>query len=96
MCVEKIFNQNYFTLEFLNRKIVSFQYKYTDKVDRPQPIPKTFTVKKTIGGNGHENAALLRLLPLIIGYKVPEEDLSTDGAHGFFFFLQMNPSSICK
>ncbi|KAF7640853.1 hypothetical protein LDENG_00009480 [Lucifuga dentata] len=64
----------YFTLEYLNRKIVSFPYQHTDKVDRPQPIPKTFAVKRTIGGNGHENAMLLRLLPLMIGKNVPEGD----------------------
>lgn len=31
-------------------------------------------MKKTIGGNGHENATLLRLLTLITGSKVPEQD----------------------
>lgn len=30
--------------------------------------------KGTIGGNGHENATLLRLLPLLVGCKVPEGD----------------------
>ena len=74
LCIGKMMHNKYFTLEYLNRKILSFPYKHTDKVDRPQPIPKTFTVKKTVGGNGHENATLLRLLPLMIGSKVPEED----------------------
>lgn len=30
--------------------------------------------KRTIGGNGHENSTLLRLLPLMIGNTVPEGD----------------------
>ena len=28
----------------------------------------------TVGGNGHENVALLRLLPLIVGSVIPEGD----------------------
>ncbi|TDH16630.1 hypothetical protein EPR50_G00021340 [Perca flavescens] len=40
--------------------------QYTgDKADQPQIIPKTFIAKGTIVGNGHENWALLRLLPLM-------------------------------
>ncbi|XP_052468758.1 uncharacterized protein LOC128026067 [Carassius gibelio] len=64
----------YFTLEYLNQKIASFPYQHTDKVDRPHPIPKTFLSRGTIGGNGHENATLLRLLPLLVGSVVPEGD----------------------
>lgn len=40
----------YFTFDYLNRKIALFPYQHTDKVDRPQLIPKTFTYKGTIGG----------------------------------------------
>lgn len=42
--------------------------------DQPQPITHGFSTKGTIGGNGHENWALLGQLPLIIGHKVPEGD----------------------
>ncbi|XP_073718055.1 uncharacterized protein [Misgurnus anguillicaudatus] len=64
----------YFTLEYLNCKIVSFPYQHTDKIDKPRPISKNFASKRTIGGNGHENGTLLRLLPLMIVNKVPEGD----------------------
>lgn len=64
----------YLTFDYLNRKIALFPYQHTDKVDRPQPIPKTFTSKGTIGENGHENATLLRLIPLLVGSEVPEGD----------------------
>ncbi|KAF7641019.1 hypothetical protein LDENG_00299320, partial [Lucifuga dentata] len=74
LCFEAMINCKYFTLEYLNRKTVSFPYQHTDKVDRPQPIPKTFAVKRMIGGNGHENTMLLRLLPLMTGKNVPEGD----------------------
>lgn len=72
--IGEMIHHKYFTPEYLNQKIISFPYKHTDKVDRPHPIPKTFPAKKTISGNGHENATLLRLLPFLIGSKVPEDD----------------------
>ncbi len=62
----------YFTLQYLNQRVTSFPYQRTDKVNKPHPIPKTFMTRGTIGGNGHENATLLRLLPLLVGSKVPE------------------------
>lgn len=33
-----------------------------------------YCLKGTIGGNGHENHTLLRLLPVLIGSRVPEGD----------------------
>lgn len=74
LCIQEMIRLNYLTLEYLNRKIVSFPYQHTDKVDKPQPISKNFAAKRTIGGNGHENGTLLRLLPLMIGHKVPDGD----------------------
>lgn len=74
LCIREMIRSKYFTLEYLNNKIVSFPYQHTDKVDRPQTISKTFAEKNTIGGNAHENCTLLRLLPLIIGHMVPEGD----------------------
>lgn len=64
----------YFTLDYLNTKILTFPYKGTDKSDKPKPIAKTFIAKKTIGGNAHENAALIGLLPFLVGSLVPEGD----------------------
>lgn len=74
LCIREMIRSKYFTLEYLNNKIVSFPYQHTDKVDRPQTISKTFAAKNTIGGNALENATLLRLLPLMIGHMVPEGD----------------------
>lgn len=34
----------------------------------------TLASRGTIGGNGHENHTLLRLLPVLNGSKVPEGD----------------------
>lgn len=74
LCIGEMIRRKYFTLEYLNERIVSFPYQHTDKLDKPHKIPQTFAVNKSIGGNGHENATLLRLLPLIIGNAVPKED----------------------
>lgn len=43
-------------------------------MNKPQKIPKSSFAKGTISGNGHENWTLLRLLPLMIGSSIPEND----------------------
>lgn len=63
--------KKYIFFETLNQAIKEFPYSFSD---RPQPIPKTFSSKKTIGGNGHENWSLIILLPLMIGHHVSEGD----------------------
>ncbi|KAF7656394.1 hypothetical protein LDENG_00041990 [Lucifuga dentata] len=73
-CLKGMMAKRYFSLEELNRSILSFPFQHSDKVDRPHPIPQTFATRGTIGGNGHENHTLLRLLPVLIGAKVPEGD----------------------
>lgn len=67
-------SKRYFTIDELNSNIESFPYKLTDKTNRPHPISKFFASKNSIGGNCHENWTLLRLLPLMIGHIIPEDD----------------------
>ncbi|XP_039660298.1 uncharacterized protein LOC120561302 [Perca fluviatilis] len=74
LCIREMICLKYFTLEYLNTKIRTFPYEHFERLDKPQPIPKTFAAKVSIGGNGHENSTLLRLLPLMVGSKVPEGD----------------------
>lgn len=73
-CLKGMIAKKYFTLEELNRAILSFPFQHSDKVNRPHPIPQNFVSRGTIGGNGHENHTLLRLLPALIGSRVPEGD----------------------
>lgn len=74
-CVFKFFlKKKYFTFTVLNNLITCFPYKGLDKSNSPQAIPPNFAGRKTIGGNAHENWALIRLLPLIVGSRVPEGD----------------------
>ncbi len=74
LCLNALINKKYITLEYVNRMIKQFPYQFMDKIDQPQVIPTTFASRGTIGGNGHENWALLRLLPLMIGFDIPEND----------------------
>ena len=74
LCIHEMIRRKYFTLEYLNAQIRRFPYQHADRLDKPQVIPKNFAAKKSIGGNGHENCTLLRLLPLMVGSKVPEGD----------------------
>lgn len=74
LCLKDMIDKGYFTLEMLNQAIRHFNYTFTDKTDRPQIIGKGFSAKRTIGGNGHENWCLIRLLPFLIGHCVPEGD----------------------
>lgn len=74
LCLDLLIKKKYFTLFQLNGLISQFPYKWTDKSDSPKPIPLNFATRKSIGGNAHENWSLLRLLPLMIGFKVPESE----------------------
>lgn len=73
-CFSLLISKKYFNLEKLNNLIQNFEYKWGDKTNRPHTIPQTFSVKKSIGGNAHENWSLLRLLPLIIGPLVHQDE----------------------
>lgn len=74
LCLDILIKKKYFSLEELNRIIEQFPYKWKDRVNCPQAIPPTFASCKTIGGHATENWCLLRLLPLMIGAKVQEEE----------------------
>nr|XP_020445017.1 uncharacterized protein LOC109953925 [Monopterus albus] len=73
-CLSLLISKKYFSLELLNKSIMSFPYKWSDKTNRPHMIPHNFS--KTIGGNAHENWALIRFLPFTIGHLVPEDEMA--------------------
>lgn len=74
LCLSLLIQKKYFTLSTLNEAILSFKFKWSDKTNRPHPVAVTFTAKKTVGGNAHENWSLIRFLPLLIGHNVPCEE----------------------
>lgn len=73
-CLNALISKGYFSLEILNVANKQFPYTFSDRSNRPQLITKNFSPKGTIGGNGHENWTLLRLLPLLIGHHIPQGD----------------------
>lgn len=75
-CLALLISKKYFDLDTLNKLVLQFPFKWGDKTNRPHEIPRTFSTRKTIGGNCHENWALLRSLPFIIGHLVPEEEMA--------------------
>lgn len=74
LCFEIFLKKKYLSFVELNRIIIEFPYKWKDGANCPQCIPPTFASRKTIGGNAHENWCLLRLLPLLVGPKMQEEE----------------------
>ncbi|KAI7813834.1 hypothetical protein IRJ41_002408 [Triplophysa rosa] len=74
LCLKDLISKRFISFEEINSRIKSFPYKNADCVNKPQKIPKSSFAKGTIGGNGHENWTLLRLLPLMIGSSIPEND----------------------
>ncbi|KAL1273015.1 hypothetical protein QQF64_028877 [Cirrhinus molitorella] len=74
LCIKDLVAKKYITLDVLNHAIKSFPYTFSDKTDKPQVISKSFTSRDTIGGNGHENWCLIRILPLLIGHYIPSGD----------------------
>lgn len=74
LCLCVFIKKKYFSLEELNAIIKNFPYKGKDKTNCPTRIVPTFASKKTIGGNAHENWCVLRLLPLMVGFRIHEDD----------------------
>ncbi|XP_041863678.1 uncharacterized protein LOC121653945 [Melanotaenia boesemani] len=76
LCLKDLIKKGFITLDGLNSRIKLFPYKFSDKVNKPQQITKASFGKGRISGNGHENWTLLRLLPLLIGSSIPEQEAS--------------------
>ncbi|KAK0131259.1 Sterile alpha motif domain-containing protein 3 [Merluccius polli] len=79
LCLDVFVKKKYFSVTELNDLIGQFPSVFpTGQAsicgDCPQPLPKNFTTRKSIGGNAHENWALIRLLPLIVGCKIPLDE----------------------
>lgn len=73
-CFGLLIAKKYFTFERLNELIQAFPYKWRDKTNRPHLLPRAFQSNKNIGGNSHKNWCLLRLIVLIVGELIPEDE----------------------
>lgn len=59
LCFSVFISKKYFTFSEFNNAISQFTYKWADKINSPQPVPATFSSRKKMGGNVHENWALI-------------------------------------
>lgn len=62
-----------FSLEYLNDRIANFPYGNVDKPNKPSIMPKTISNLK-VKETAMQCWCLLRLFPLLVGEKVPEND----------------------
>lgn len=76
LCLKELIRKGFITFDGLNSRIKHFPYTYSDKVNKPQQITKASFGNGRISGNGHENWTFLRLLPLMIGSSIPEQEPS--------------------
>lgn len=76
LCLKELIRKGFITFDGLNNRIKQFPHKFSDLVNKPQAITKTSLASGKVNGNGHENWALLRLLPLLIGNYIPEQEPS--------------------
>ena len=70
--ISALVSNGYITFSELNTMVENFNYEGTDKVNKPQPMNETqstFSVKQTAA----QTWCLLRLLPLMVGSKIPKE-----------------------
>lgn len=74
LCLSVLVKKKYFTLSSLNEAIALFPYKWTDETNSPHAIPQNFAACWSVGGNMHEKWALIRLLPFLIGSKIPVDE----------------------
>ena len=68
LCIRKLMKTYKFTYAYLNRMIVSFEFKGGDKLDKPPA--KFHARRKKIKGAAIQNWTFLRFLPLILDSKV--------------------------
>ncbi|KAJ1528151.1 hypothetical protein ONE63_008065 [Megalurothrips usitatus] len=68
--LKSVIERGWFDLKTLNRRIAGFTCKGTDALDKPKPLKSL----DSLCGNAVENWNFLRLLPLIIGDLIQDEE----------------------
>lgn len=71
LILQKFIAEDYFTLDFLNRRILSLSYGKHDAVSKP--VEQTLK-NNTLIGTAASNWCLLRLFPIMIASKIPKEN----------------------
>lgn len=66
--------KKYFTLNLLNSRIMAFDYNDNDKNSKPPEILESHINQKFLHMSASETFCFLRIITLLIGDKVPEDD----------------------
>lgn len=66
--------KKYFSLTELNDRMNGFNYDVNDKRDKPSEISLHHLTQKTLHMSSSETYCFLRILPLLIGHLVPQND----------------------
>ena len=72
--VEVLVGKKYFSLPELDNLISVFQHTRTDKANKPEPLKLISGINVKVKQTACETWNLIRLLPLMIGEKVDEND----------------------
>ena len=72
LVLKSLIDKGYFTLDDLNHTLESWNYGPLDKADKPVLIANTFG--ESLKQNAGRTWCLLRLFPLMVGSKVPQDD----------------------
>lgn len=83
-----IFNDKFFTLSFLNGSLKSFSYGFCDMKNKPTTLTKE-QINRPGGATGQSAAqiwCLIRILPLLIGNKIPADN---NYWHLYFLILKI-------
>ena len=78
--IEMCLTKKYFSVEYLNEKIVDFPYSAIDFKNKPAVVIKESAVKVTIKQTAAQSLCLLKMLPLFVGNKIP-----SDAAHWILY-----------
>ena len=70
---ELIFNGEYFTIDFLNRQVLTFEFPTSDKRHKPVPIHAEGRHTK-VRLTQSQTWTFLRFLPILVGDRVPEHN----------------------
>lgn len=71
LILKKLISENHFTLDYLNRRILTFPYGKLDAISKP--VEQNLS-KNTLTGTASSNWCFLRLLPLFVGSLIPKDN----------------------
>lgn len=74
LAINSFIRNGYFSLQCINERISKFPYKDKDITNKPHALNLSFSTSLTVGGNATENRCLLKLLFLLVGAEVPEDN----------------------